>query len=187
MAIAACAQKSSAPCCTDNSVFPGSFYKPYALAVQTVFLLACSLRDNARESGEDCGVLALTFRLKSPASIGEKLRRKHLPVSPASARSALHDIAGLRVVLGDEAQVYRFAQRLCASPAMQLCVMRDYIQSPKVSGYRSLHLIVQVSVPVADGRMSVPVEIQLRTQAMDIWASIEHDIIYKPKACAAHA
>ena len=83
----------------DEAVFSSSFYQPYAVAVQTVFVLLCALRDDRRAAGEDPGVEALTFRLKTPASIGGKLRRKGLPVTPAAAGSALHDIAGLRVVL----------------------------------------------------------------------------------------
>lgn len=150
------------------------------MAAQTAFLLLCTLRDNLRAAGEDPGVQALTFRLKSPGSIAEKLRRKGLPVTPAAAGSALHDIAGLRVVLGDIQEVYRFARQLCESPVVELCGQRDYIENPKRSGYRSLHLILRVPVSLGREQLLVPVEVQLRTQAMDIWASIEHDIVYKP-------
>ena len=69
----------------DEAVFSSSFYQPYAVAVQTVFVLLCALRDDRRAAGEDPGVEALTFRLKTPASIGGKLRRKGLPVTPAAA------------------------------------------------------------------------------------------------------
>lgn len=176
---------SSALAQKTNAAFTQSFYRPYALAVQTAFLLLCSLREQMRaEDGEQPSVRAMTFRLKTPASIGEKLRRKGLPVSPEAAGAALHDIAGLRVVLADTAQVYRFAGLLCASPIVELTDMRDYIASPKRSGYRSLHLILRLPVSL-DGQMyMIPVEVQLRTAAMDIWASIEHDMVYKPVACA---
>lgn len=165
-------------------MFSPSFYKPYSIAVQTVFLLLCALRDNLRQEGDDPGVQALTFRLKSPASIGEKLRRKGLPATPAAAGSALHDIAGLRVVLSNTQQVYRFAHLLCESPVVELCSRRDYIENPKRSGYRSLHLILRVPVSFGRELLLVPVEVQLRTQAMDIWASIEHDAVYKPELCS---
>ena len=164
--------------------FSSSFYQPYALAVQTAFVLLCALRDERRAAGDDPGVEALTFRLKTPASIREKLRRKGLPVTPAAAGGALHDIAGLRVVLGDTRQVYDFAQLICASPVVELCGLRDYIAHPKRSGYRSLHLILRVPVTLGREQLLVPVEVQLRTAAMDIWASIEHDMVYKPSYCA---
>lgn len=160
--------------------FSSSFYQPYALAVQTAFVLLCALRDERRAAGDDPGVEALTFRLKTPASIREKLRRKGLPVTPAAAGGALHDIAGLRVVLGDTRQVYEFARLICDSPVVELCGLRDYIAHPKRSGYRSLHLILRVPVTLGREQLLVPVEVQLRTAAMDIWASIEHDMVYKP-------
>ena len=163
--------------------FSSLFYQPSALAVQTAFLLLCALRDERRAAGDDPGVEALTFRLKTPASIREKLRRKGLPATPADAGSALRDIAGLRVVLADTRQVYDFARLICASPVVELCALRDYIASPKRSGYRSLHLILRVPVSLGREQLLVPVEVQLRTAAMDIWASIEHDMVYKPASC----
>lgn len=174
------AQKPSNPLHTEDNVFPAAFYEPYAAAVQSVFLLCCALRDAMRLCGEHPGVREMTYRLKTPASIGGKLLHKGLPVSPASAGSALHDVAGLRVVLETTAQVYRFAERLAASPSVELLDTRDYIETPKPSGYRSLHLLLRVPVTLERRQLFVPVEVQLRTVHMDIWASIEHDIIYKP-------
>lgn len=182
---AAVAQKTSAR--EDYAVFSSAFYKPYALAAQTVFLLCCALRDKARACGQEPGVRALTYRLKTPASISDKLRQKGLPVTPASAGSALRDVAGLRLVFSSVQEVYAFAQLLCASPVVELADVRDYIQSPKDSGYRSLHLILRVPVSLGLEQLLVPVEVQLRTSGMDIWASIEHDMIYKPRPRAVPA
>ena len=86
-------------------------------------------------------------------------------------------------MLSDTQQVYAFARLICGSPVVELCGLRDYIAHPKRSGYRSLHLILRVPVTVGREQLLVPVEVQLRTAAMDIWASIEHDIVYKPSCC----
>ena len=176
------AQKTQAPVwAAMDSVFSPSFYKPYEAAVQTALFMLCDARERlALETGED--VRGITFRLKDPASIRDKLIKKGLPVSPLTACAALHDIAGLRVVLGSTAQVYRFAEILQKSPLAQVTDERDYIARPKESGYRSLHLLFNVPVCLRTHVQMVPVEIQLRTASMDIWASIEHDICYKPKA-----
>ena len=162
-----------------DTVFSRAFYKPYEAAVETALFLICAARGRLiRETGED--IRAMTYRLKSPASIRGKLLKKGLPVSESAARAALHDIAGLRVVLADEKEVYRFADILCASPVAQLLDEKDYIAEPKRSGYQSLHLLLSLPVSVQGVAMMVPVEVQLRTAAMDIWANIEHDRIYKP-------
>lgn len=179
-AIAIAPKTAAAPFAARETIFSPSFYRPYEEAVTTALMLICQARERLLlETGED--VSAMTFRLKSPASIRDKLIKKGLPVSAAAARAALRDIAGLRVVLASEAQVYRLAAILESSPAVQLTDERDYIASPKESGYRSLHLLLNVPVLLRSGSpMMVPVELQLRTASMDIWASIEHDMVYKP-------
>lgn len=177
---AATAQMNHLPPCTQENTFSASFYKPYALAAQTVLLLCSSLRDNLRRAGADPGVVEMTYRLKTPASIGGKLAQKGLPVSPASAGSALHDVAGFRVVLETIPQVYRFAGLIAKSPVVEVTDTRDYIKSPKQSGYKSLHLLLSVPVTFERETLLVPVEVQLRTPSMDVWANAEHDLIYKP-------
>ena len=173
------ASPSPAPCAQEG-VFSPEFYSPYALALQNAFLLCCALRDGERAKGLDPGVCSMTYRLKSPTSISEKLLHKGLPVSPQAAGHALRDVSGLRVVLSSTAHVYRFAALLCASPMAQLSEVKDYIKHPKPSGYQSLHLIVHMPITLHAQRQIVPVEVQLRTAAMDIWANIEHGLIYKP-------
>lgn len=180
MRYTALAQKTNAPGCAVEGEFPPSFYHPYALAVQKVFLLCCTLRDEARAAGCDPGVCGLTYRLKTPASIGEKLLSRGYPATHDAADACLHDVAGLRVILKCTQQVYAFSKLLAASPQVRLIATRDYIAHPKESGYRSLHLILRVQVSYGGVMRSVPVEVQLRTSAMDIWASIEHDVVYKP-------
>jgi len=175
---AALAHKKTAP--DDSAVFPSGFYAPYALAAQTVFLLCSALRDRLHVQCGDSGLRQLTYRLKTPASIADKLRGRGLPVTAASAGASLHDIAGVRVVLESVAQVDRFAQLLRQSPVIEIVSERDYIRFPKKSGYQSLHLLTRVPVVFGRETQVLPVEVQLRTTGMDIWASIEHDAIYKP-------
>ena len=160
----------------EDPVFSSAFYAPYEAAA-----IAClSLLSAAREAME-ADVLALSYRLKSGASIRGKLQRKGLPLTAASAVSALHDVAGLRAVLSTRDAVYRFARLLIASGSLTLEDVHDYIASPKPSGYRSLHLIVRLPVCLHGSHYLVPVEIQLRTAAMDAWACAEHRLIYKPR------
>lgn len=146
-----------------------------------MLLLCSALRDSMRAAGADPGILEMTYRLKTPASIGGKLMHKGLPVSPASAGSALHDVAGFRAVLATVPQIYRFAERIARSPVVEVTDTRDYIRSPKKSGYKSLHLLLSVPVALERESLLVPVEVQLRTPDMDVWANAEHDLIYKPQ------
>ena len=159
--------------------FGFSFYAPYEAAVETAFLALCAARMQLEEESTPFAVRSMTFRLKSPASIRDKLTRRGLPQS-AEGAAYLHDIAGLRVVLSSVEAVYRFADILRASPSWQFVCARDYIAVPKKSGYRSLHLVMLVPICRSGKSASVPVEIQLRTSAMDMWACVEHDLCYKP-------
>ena len=118
-------------------------------------------------------------RLKSDKSIIEKLRRKGLPISMASARESINDIAGIRVVCCYIDDVYRVEEMLLRQSDMELVKRQDYIAHPNYNGYRSLHLDLRVPIYLSDHRESVLVEVQLRTVAMDFWASLEHDIRYK--------
>ena len=177
MIVVSCAQKPVSRHTVDT-LFSHQFFFPYQQAAQTAFALLC---DTRAKMIADCDVCALTFRLKSPASIRGKLIKKGLPVTSAAAHAALHDIAGLRVVLSSIEAVYRFADLLRQSPAAQLLAEHDYIAFPKASGYRSLHLIMRVPACVHGVMDMVPVEIQLRTVGMDAWANIEHELIYKPQ------
>ena len=116
-------------------------------------------------------------RIKSPQSIAQKLRRKNLPLTPESAMKNLRDIAGIRVVCAYLNDIYTIAGLLTRQDDIHLVQERDYIRNPKPNGYRSLHLIVEVPVFFSEGKL--PVEVQIRTIAMDFWASLEHQIRYK--------
>ena len=118
-------------------------------------------------------------RLKSIASIVEKLRRKGAAVSIENAKAYLTDIAGVRVVCNYIDDIYRIADMLCAQDDIVVLRRTDYIENPKENGYRSLHVIVEVPIFLKDIKKPMKVEIQFRTIAMDFWASLEHQIHYK--------
>ncbi|MBQ3155451.1 MAG: GTP pyrophosphokinase family protein [Clostridia bacterium] len=118
-------------------------------------------------------------RLKSIQSMMEKLQRKQFAVSMESAVENLYDIAGIRVICSYVQDVYTVAELLTSQDDVKLVHKRDYIRHPKPNGYRSLHLIVEIPVFLQEGRIMVPVEVQIRTIAMDFWASLEHSLRYK--------
>ena len=115
-------------------------------------------------------------RLKSPESIEEKLQRYGKEISIESARENIMDIAGIRVVCNFIDDVYAIADMLMEQNDITLIAKKDYIENPKDNGYRSLHLVLSVPVFLLNGCESVPVEVQIRTVAMDFWARLEHQL-----------
>ena len=118
-------------------------------------------------------------RLKSPHSILKKLKRRHFEISLASAKKNLNDIAGIRVVCCYIDDVYKVADMLLRQADLRLVEIKDYIKEPNYNGYRSLHLDIEVPIYLAERTENVTIEVQLRTVAMDFWASLEHDLHYK--------
>ena len=118
-------------------------------------------------------------RVKSLSSIIKKLKASGAPVSMSSAKKNLHDIAGVRVVCRYVDDIFRIANLLLAQDDISLILKKDYIANPKPNGYRSLHIVVDVPVYMSQGKLYAPVEIQIRTVAMDFWATLEHGIRYK--------
>lgn len=118
-------------------------------------------------------------RVKSARSIAAKLSRKGLPITVAAAREAVNDLAGVRVVCHYINDVYRVAEMFERQKDVEIVKRQDYIQTPNYNGYRSLHLDIRVPVYLSDRTEYVRAEIQIRTIAMDFWASLEHDIRYK--------
>ncbi len=117
-------------------------------------------------------------RLKSMESLVAKARRLDCH-DLVEVREQIRDVAGIRVVCTFVEDIYRVADMLVQQPDITLLTRKDYVANPKASGYQSLHLIVSVPVYLSDRSIEVPVEIQLRTIAMDFWASLEHQIHYK--------
>jgi putative GTP pyrophosphokinase len=118
-------------------------------------------------------------RLKSTESIFKKLNRKNLSFSMESIRENIKDIAGIRIICPFITDVYKISQMIEKQMDIELVERKDYIQNPKPNGYQSLHLIVKIPVFMSDRVEMVFVELQIRTIAMDFWASLEHKIYYK--------
>ena len=118
-------------------------------------------------------------RLKSTASIIAKLQNRNYAVTLDSAKQNINDIAGIRVVCSYIDDVYAVAEMLLRQSDVRLVQTQDYIQHPNFNGYRSLHLDIQIPIYLSDHTEHVNVEVQLRTVAMDFWASLEHDLRYK--------
>ena len=118
-------------------------------------------------------------RLKTPESILKKVYRKGYELSLSSIKENIHDIAGIRIICSFVSDIYKISEMLAKQEDIQVIMCKDYIKKPKPNGYRSLHLVVKVPVFMSDRVENVSVEIQIRTIAMDFWASLEHKIYYK--------
>lgn len=118
-------------------------------------------------------------RVKTFESIIGKIQRKNMPFNLDSIRNGIKDIAGIRITCSFISDIYRIKEMLEQHFDVEIYEVKDYIKNPKPNGYRSLHLIAGVPVVMTTGREMVCVEIQIRTIAMDFWASLEHKIFYK--------
>ena len=118
-------------------------------------------------------------RLKNPESMIAKLTRKNLDVTISNARAYIQDIAGIRIICAFTTDIYQIADLLSRQTDVKVLKVKDYIQHPKPNGYRSVHMLIMIPVFLTDRVEEVPVEIQIRTIAMDFWASLEHKIYYK--------
>lgn len=122
---------------------------------------------------------SICCRIKKPISIIEKLKRKGLAVSLENIETQIHDVAGIRIICSFPEDIYRLAEKIYSQDDIHVLEVKDYIKNPKSNGYRSLHLILEVPVFFSEVKKWMQVEVQFRTIAMDLWASIEHKIQYK--------
>ena len=118
-------------------------------------------------------------RIKKPLSIMEKLRRRNYPYTMASILENLNDVAGVRIICSFIDDIYEVAEMFASQDDIKVLEIKDYIKSPKENGYRSHHMIVEIPVFFAKKKQNMRVEVQLRTIAMDFWASLEHKMKYK--------
>lgn len=137
------------------------------------------LNDELSHSKQRNPIETISFRIKKPMSIAQKLRRKGAPVTVDSISQTLNDVAGIRVICSFVDDIYAVAEMLTRQDDVRLIEKKDYIQNPKPNGYRSLHLVLEVPVFFSTHKEPMRVEVQIRTVAMDFWASLEHQIRYK--------
>ncbi len=124
-------------------------------------------------------ISSIKTRLKSVISIKDKLERRNFPLTAKSIEENLNDVAGIRVICSFPEDVYALADAFLKQDDITLIEMKDYIANPKPNGYRSLHLIVAIPIFLAHEKRIMRAEIQLRTIAMDFWATLEHQLRYK--------
>lgn len=155
------------------------FLMSYKFAIDTVMAKVNILNEEFRYTHDHNPIEHVSSRLKTPTSIMEKARRREVPFDLNEIRSSILDIAGIRVTCSFVSDTYSIRDMLTGHEDIKVMEERDYIRDPKPNGYRSLHLLVETPVRMSDRTVDVPVEIQIRTIAMDFWASLEHKIYYK--------
>lgn len=153
-----------------------SYYRCAMMEIETKFNV---LNEQFSLEQERNHIETIKTRLKSPESIIEKLQRKNYPCTVESIEKNLKDVAGIRVICPFIQDIYILYQCLTKQDDIRLLEVKDYIKNPKPNGYRSLHLIVEVPIFLQNEKRMVRVEVQLRTIAMDFWASLEHRLRYK--------
>ena len=124
-------------------------------------------------------ISSITYRLKETMSIAEKLERRGLPFTIDAIQNNINDVAGIRVICSYLDDIYLIADAFLKQDDITLIKRKDYIAQPKPNGYRSLHLIVSVPVFFANEKREMRAEVQIRTIAMDFWASLDHELKYK--------
>lgn len=153
-----------------------AYYRCALMEIETKFKV---LNEEFAVDSESNPVESIKSRIKSPDSLFEKLIRKGCELTPEAIMEGVDDVAGIRVICSTKSDVYMLADALLMQPDVELIAEKDYIKNPKPNGYRSLHLIVATPINLLDGSKMMKVEVQLRTLAMDAWASLEHKIKYK--------
>ncbi len=153
-----------------------TYYKCAMMEIETKFKV---LNEEYSLEYDRNPISTIKTRLKSPKSIKDKMRNRNIPLSLAAVEENINDVAGIRVVCNSPEDVYLLAESLLKQDDISLIEKKDYIANPKPNGYRSLHMIVAIPIYLAHEKRIMKVEIQLRTIAMDFWASLEHQLRYK--------
>lgn len=162
-----------------SSKFAGEFEIRYQTALDLV-VDKLKFIDRSYQLEHDVKLIdSLQHRIKTLESIMEKIQRKGLMNNPTDVRNKIRDIAGVRVITKFLTDIETVHQLIKDQPDIEIVQEKDYIRYPKPNGYQSLHLIVEVPIYLSTGTERIPVEIQIRTIAMNFWASLEHELNYK--------
>ena len=152
---------------------------PYELAVQELVLKFEHMKKEYLERGEYCPIEQVTGRVKTVSSILEKMQKKEIPLE--KMEELVEDIAGIRIICQFVEDIEKVAKIIEERSDIKILYTKDYIKNQKQSGYRSYHLIALYTVETIEGPRELQVEMQLRTMAMDFWATVEHSLQYKYK------
>lgn len=151
----------------------------YTCAIREVKTKLEVLNDELSVRNQRNPIEMIKSRVKKPMSIIEKLQRRGLPVSLQSMMEHLDDVAGVRVICSFVDDIYAVADMLTRQDDVGVVMVKDYIRHPKENGYRSYHMIIEVPVFFSEQKQYMRVEVQIRTIAMDFWASLDHELKYK--------
>lgn len=154
-----------------------AFLVPYHLAISSFIIKFEAIKNQYLCNGDSAPIEIVSGRVKSPESILEKASRLNVDVDRIPEE--IYDIAGVRITCKYIQDVYRVYELLKSRKDITITLVKDYIQNPKESGYRSLHVICKYNVETVDGQQPINIEFQIRTHAMHLWASIEHGLKYK--------
>lgn len=151
----------------------------YTCAIREVKTKLEVLNDELSVRNQRNPIEMIKSRVKKPISIMEKLKRKNLPITVDSVINNLDDVAGIRVICSFIDDIYSVAAMLTRQDDINVIAVKDYIKNPKPNGYRSYHMIIEVPVFFSEAKKPMRVEVQIRTIAMDFWASLDHQLKYK--------
>ena len=155
------------------------FIMPYKFAVDEINTKINILKEEFTHLHDYNPIEYVTSRVKSIESIMKKVARKNIDLSLDVIRREIRDIAGVRVTCSFTSDIYRIMEMIESQKDIEVLEIKDYFKNPKPNGYRSLHMLIEIPIFMSDRVEYIPVEIQIRTIAMDFWASLEHKIFYK--------
>lgn len=151
----------------------------YSCAIREVKTKLEVLNDDLAVRNQRNPIQMIKSRIKRPVSIVEKLQRRGFPLTIQSVYDNLYDVAGIRVICSFVDDIYQVAEMLARQDDVNVLTVKDYIRCPKINGYRSYHMIIEIPVYFSDRKKNMRVEVQIRTIAMDFWASLDHQMKYK--------
>ena len=147
---------------------------------QQIFMAKLNVLRQDLRSFHNCNPIEhVKSRIKEPSMIAQKLHKMNLEITADNAKHHLTDISGFRIICPFAKDIYGLVDILSSVPDWKVLTKKDYISNPKPSGYRSYHLIVQTPIFYSGKTEDIPVEVQIRTAAMDFWATMEHQVRYK--------